>query len=348
MFYDRLSPYGQWVWLQGQYVWVPDNVGPAWRPYTVGRWVYTDRYGWMWASNEPFGWATYHYGRWGFSNRVGWFWVPGSRWAPAWVSWRSSDDYLAWAPLPPTYDEGVSIKVNAAASPTITGKWCRVGPSCRTTSRGNRARQESLPADPRETHPLGNVTVTNNNVVVNNVVNVNYVEEKTKEKVVVHKVDKTEDATKSGKVEGAAVEIFQPAPDKRRPRRLRRPKKIEDVAAESKTKEQAGGEASTDEMLVPPDIKTPPLPEAAQTGPSAASPKDGQPAAGEAAPPPSPASSREGAAPPPPAEEAAPPPPPPPAEEAAPPPRRQRKPLRRRHRRPRRESGAARAAASSG
>jgi uncharacterized protein YraI len=37
------------------------------RPYTVGRWVFTDRYGWMWASSEPFGWATYHYGRWGFS-----------------------------------------------------------------------------------------------------------------------------------------------------------------------------------------------------------------------------------------------------------------------------------------
>ena len=94
-FYDRLTPYGNWIWLQGQYVWVPRNVGPQWRPYTVGRWVYTDRYGWMWSSREPFGWATYHYGRWGYSNRVGWFWVPGNRWAPAWVSWRQSNDYLA-------------------------------------------------------------------------------------------------------------------------------------------------------------------------------------------------------------------------------------------------------------
>ena len=47
-FYNRLAPYGNWIWLQGQYVWVPQNVGPAWRPYTVGRWVFTDRYGWMW------------------------------------------------------------------------------------------------------------------------------------------------------------------------------------------------------------------------------------------------------------------------------------------------------------
>ena len=66
---------------------------------------------------EPFGWATYHYGRWGFSNRVGWFWVPGSRWAPAWVSWRSSNDYLAWAPLPPTPDEGLSINIRVGTVP---------------------------------------------------------------------------------------------------------------------------------------------------------------------------------------------------------------------------------------
>jgi hypothetical protein len=28
-------------------------------------------------------------------------WVPGYTWAPAWVSWRSNDDYVGWAPLPP-------------------------------------------------------------------------------------------------------------------------------------------------------------------------------------------------------------------------------------------------------
>jgi uncharacterized protein YraI len=282
VFYDRLSPYGQWVWLQGQYVWVPDNVGPAWRPYTVGHWVYTDRYGWMWASNEPFGWATYHYGRWGFSNRVGWFWVPGSRWAPAWVSWRSSDDYLAWAPLPPNYDEGVSV--NVAAEPVPDYYW-QVVPSRSFLS-------EDLPRDIvhepnrsrpilEQTRPLGNVTVTNNNVVVNNVVNVQYVEEKTKEPVVVHKVAKTEDVAKSGKVEGAAVEIFQPAPDQAPATAApARPKKIEDVAKGSKTKEQAGSEATTDEMLVPPDIK-----KATETKPAA--PASGEaPKAGEAVPPP--------------------------------------------------------------
>ena len=31
-------------------------------------------------------------------------WVPGDQWAPAWVAWRYSDDYVGWAPLPPEAD----------------------------------------------------------------------------------------------------------------------------------------------------------------------------------------------------------------------------------------------------
>src|SRR5439155_1194936 len=50
---------------------------------------------------EPFGWATYHYGRWTRLRGIGWVWVPGEEWAPAWVSWRTSNDYVGWAPLPP-------------------------------------------------------------------------------------------------------------------------------------------------------------------------------------------------------------------------------------------------------
>ena len=335
IFYDRLTPYGNWVWLQGQYVWVPMNVGPYWRPYTVGRWVYTDRYGWMWSSREPFGWATYHYGRWGFSNRVGWFWVPGSRWAPAWVSWRSSNDYLAWAPLPPTPDEGLGISITIGTVPDYY--WQVV--SNRDFLDDDLPRRIVRDRDRfnpilRETQPLGNVTVVNNTTVVNNVVNVTYVEQKTKKKVVVHKVEKTKDEKKSGKVEGASVEIFQPAADQGAATAAPpTPKQIEEVAAESETKEQSEGAPSTDGLLVPPEIKTPPAPEAAQTTPaSPEKPKEGQPAPAEAgappppppaegaAPPPPPPPPAEGAAPPSPAEEAAPPPPPPPAEEAAPPP----------------------------
>ena len=105
VFYRELSPYGRWVLLDGHYVWMP-QVERGWRPYTEGRWQYTQRYGWTWVSNEPFGWATYHYGRWAYSSRLGWVWVPGTQWAPAWVAWRGSEDHLAWAPLPPDAGPG--------------------------------------------------------------------------------------------------------------------------------------------------------------------------------------------------------------------------------------------------
>jgi uncharacterized protein YraI len=298
-FYDRLAPYGQWTWLEGQYVFVPGGVDRAWRPYTDGRWVYTDRYGWMWASNEPFGWATYHYGRWGFSKRIGWFWVPGNRWAPAWVSWRKSDDYLAWAPLPPSYDEGANVQITARDVPAYY--WQAV-PSNQFLAPDlpRRILRDPARVQPvlEQTQPLGNVVV-NNTTVVNNVVNLQFVEQKTQEQVVVHRVERTGDAEKAGKVEGASVEIFQPQTDQK-PAIAAPPKpmKIEEVAAESKTKEQAGAAPATESMLLPPEIKTP---EAAQATPPA--------------PPPPPPPASKGAAP---AGEQAAPPPPPPAKETTP------------------------------
>jgi hypothetical protein len=102
-FYRKLEPYGAWRETTDYgYVWQPREAEESrtWRPYTEGHWVYTDA-GWTWVSEEPFGWATYHYGRWVRLRRVGWVWVPGEEWAPAWVSWRTSKDYVGWAPLPP-------------------------------------------------------------------------------------------------------------------------------------------------------------------------------------------------------------------------------------------------------
>ncbi|HEU4475185.1 MAG TPA: DUF6600 domain-containing protein [Methyloceanibacter sp.] len=335
-FYDRLTPYGNWIWLQGQYVWVPRNVGPQWRPYTVGRWVYTDRYGWMWSSREPFGWATYHYGRWGYSNRVGWFWVPGNRWAPAWVSWRQSDNYLAWAPLPPTPDEGLGLSIRVGVIPDYYWQAVPTRDFLDDDLPRHIVRDRGR-FDPilRETRPLGNVTVVNNTTVVNNVININLVEQKTRKKVVVHKVAKTKDQKKSGKVEGAAVEIFQPATDEA-PKVAAPPevKPIEAVAAESETKQQqAEGAPTTEEALVPAEIKalSAPAPatgdatkgettaggEAATPPPPPAPPADGEPAAEEAAPPPPPPPPAQETPLPPPAEET--PLPPPPAEETAPP-----------------------------
>ncbi|MEP7070760.1 MAG: DUF6600 domain-containing protein [Verrucomicrobiota bacterium] len=102
MFYEKLEPYGDWVETSDYgYVYHPrEATGAQWRPYTNGKWAYTDA-GWTWISEEPFGWATYHYGRWTRLHNVGWVWVPGEEWAPAWVSWRKGSEFVGWAPLPP-------------------------------------------------------------------------------------------------------------------------------------------------------------------------------------------------------------------------------------------------------
>ena len=100
-FYGSLDPYGDWIRMDPYgWVWAPGRIDPYWRPYTVGRWVWTD-WGWTWVSSEPWGWATYHYGRWVRARHHGWVWVPGNVWGPAWVAWRRGPGVVGWAPLPP-------------------------------------------------------------------------------------------------------------------------------------------------------------------------------------------------------------------------------------------------------
>ena len=118
LFFDELGGHGDWVNYRDRYVFVPTGVDRDWRPYTLGHWIYADDYGWTWDSDEAFGWATYHYGRWGHDDEIGWYWVPGTRWAPAWVSWRRSADYVIWAPLPPADDDGVSVSISFGSIPS--------------------------------------------------------------------------------------------------------------------------------------------------------------------------------------------------------------------------------------
>ena len=125
VFYDSLSSYGSWFETSDYgYVWQPVVVREAnWRPYARGRWICSDR-GWTWLSEEPFGWATYHYGRWALLRGRGWVWVPGSQWAPCWVSWRENANYIGWAPLPPEtlayrgqgWSAGVDVQFNIGPS----------------------------------------------------------------------------------------------------------------------------------------------------------------------------------------------------------------------------------------
>ena len=102
-FYDALRPYGEWI-SHRTYgtVWYPTGIPRNWRPYTDGHWDYTQQYGWLWVSDQPWGWAPFHYGRWAWDNWYGWVWVPGRTWAPAWVFWRFGGGYAAWSPMPPT------------------------------------------------------------------------------------------------------------------------------------------------------------------------------------------------------------------------------------------------------
>src|SRR5579862_4697967 len=110
-FRTALQPYGRWE-RSGRWgeVWVPDSRPRSWRPYTDGRWVYNDDWGWYWASaddEDAWGWIVYHYGRWVFDPDLGWAWVPGNEWGPGWVQWRRGAQYVGWCPLPP--DEQVEF-----------------------------------------------------------------------------------------------------------------------------------------------------------------------------------------------------------------------------------------------
>ncbi len=102
-FYQALYPYGNWLNIDGQWCWQPTAtaVSPDWAPYCRhGHWIWSD-WGWCWQSDYSWGWAPFHYGRWFRHPQRGWCWVPDAQWGPAWVSWRTGDDYCGWAPLPP-------------------------------------------------------------------------------------------------------------------------------------------------------------------------------------------------------------------------------------------------------
>jgi hypothetical protein len=107
---EALNQYGSWrtVETYGS-VWVPGGVGPAWVPYSTGRWIWDPRFGWTWLDDAPWGWAPYHYGRWVFLGNY-WAWAPGPvvvrpAYAPALVVFLGGGVAvtvgrpLFWAPL---------------------------------------------------------------------------------------------------------------------------------------------------------------------------------------------------------------------------------------------------------
>ena len=268
-FYDDLAPYGSWVYYEDDYVFVPSHIPRHWRPYTIGHWVYTREFGWLWVSDEPFGWAAYHYGRWGYSDEIGWFWLPGRRWAPAWVSWRRSGGYVVWAPIPPRYsDDDFSAEIVISDIPD--DYWTCV-PSRSFLSvnisvniiEDDRDRLRVV----HETEPVGNVTIQNN-IVVNNSIDVDYVEKQTKQLVKPVAVKETNDPKQAGKGGEQGVAVFTGEVKEQKNVKPPKVKKIDEVKQEkAKLEEQAPAEQGgkkkkklqTEEQLTAPEEAQPQL-----------------------------------------------------------------------------------------
>jgi len=174
-FYSSLAPYGTWIELPPYgWVWQPACavVVADWQPYCHGGyWVYTD-VGWYWQSMYSWGWAPFHYGRWYRHHRVGWVWVPGYEWAPAWVTWRYSDMYCGWAPLPPGCGWSAGIGLTWYGSRVSFGFSFGLGWDCFTFVSyhhfcDRHVHHHRLPRH-ETTVVYNNSTVINNYVVGNN------------------------------------------------------------------------------------------------------------------------------------------------------------------------------------
>src|SRR5438270_4280285 len=219
-FYTKLEPHGAWLETADYgYVWQPREAesSRSWRPYTNGRWVYTDA-GWTWISEEPFGWATYHYGRWTRLRGIGWVWVPGQQWAPAWVSWRKSNDYVGWAPLPPEarFDQRTGIH-------NWSDNYYDIGPDqyCFVATRefgAQRAESTLLPPERNVTIVNQTTNVTNitynNTTIVNEVPNYDEVRAQSREPVQRYRLERNVNVDVSGEsrsvVRGETIFVAAP------------------------------------------------------------------------------------------------------------------------------------------
>ena len=156
IFYDDLSPYGNWVDNSDYgYVWAPD-VSYGFSPYsTNGHWIYTYA-GWTWVSNYSWGWAPFHYGRWFYDRYYGWLWAPDNEWGPGWVSWRRSDDYYGWAPIGP----GISFEIAYGSGYNVPyNQWTFVRDQDFGRTNINNYYIDNS----------NNVTIINNTTVINNI-----------------------------------------------------------------------------------------------------------------------------------------------------------------------------------
>jgi hypothetical protein len=211
IFFQPLAAHGVWVkHSKYRYVFCP-KVDAKWRPYSHGHWIYMKNYGWYFASDEPFAWAVYHYGRWFHDRRAGWCWVPGNAWAGAWVSWRRSNDYIGWAALPPA-KEGFSVNVDFDTAEPPKEDWVFVQPKRFLEPQLNVAIVfgDQQPDVFQKTEFVGPVIVQNN-IVVNNIIDVNFIQQQTGQQVKEVEPQPVNDPAQAGAdANGNAVAVFAP------------------------------------------------------------------------------------------------------------------------------------------
>jgi hypothetical protein len=217
-FYDDLDPYGDWIETRDYgYVFRPTIAvrSGLWRPYEDGRWAYTDD-GWAWVSNEPFGWACYHYGRWTRLRGMGWIWVPGSEWAPAWVSWRYGDSYCGWAPLPPEARFGSSVSINfdmAGGYGAVDYTFVPTGSLCEASLRPfivDRSRNVTIINNTVNVTHIEKTKIVNKTVIVNRGPHIDRVEAVMKKPVPRLKIERETSSRPGAKITGDALQISTP------------------------------------------------------------------------------------------------------------------------------------------
>src|SRR5713101_2684090 len=175
--YEDLDDYGRWHEVAGYgNVWTPSGVPGDWAPYRYGNWTYVSPWGWTWVEQEPWGFAPFHYGRWA-SVEGSWCWVPG----PVAVEVRQVNSPALVAFVG---GGGFSIGVGVGGGGGVG--WFPLGPGevfvpwYRTSPR--------YVQNVNITNTRVNVTqVTNvyNNVTVNHVTNVTYVNQRVTNSVTV-------------------------------------------------------------------------------------------------------------------------------------------------------------------
>lgn len=267
LFFDRLAPHGVWVkHTRYKFVWCP-RVEVRWRPYTRGHWVFIRDRGWYFESREPFAWAVYHYGRWVKDRGLGWCWVPGRHWAPAWVSWRRSNDFVGWAPLPPE-DEGfqISIEVNVGEPPEDHWAFVPVRSFIEPDLTVNIIFADEDPEPFRRTEFVGPVIIQNN-IVINNIIDIDFIQQQTNTTVEVVDAKEVTDPAAAEAERASGVPVIAPT--------------LEEPAADAAPPAAVEPEQAAEELGRPAEGAEPGQPADEQAAPAEG---EAAPAEGEAAP----------------------------------------------------------------